>query len=336
MKQSIHAPARLARRLLLCAVAALAAGAAPAQPTVVRIGTGGEQGTYFPVGTLIARGISADAAGCQAPVGCGVPGLLAVAQLSNGSVSNVEGLGAGVLEAALVQADVAYWAWSGTGLFEGRGAIDGLSAVATLYPESVHVVARSGAGIRSLGDLSGKRVSLDEPGSGTLVDARLVLHAYDLDESSLEPVYLKPQFAAERIGQGLDAFFFVGGYPAAVVTSLIRGGAAHLVPLQGEPVRQLVAGSPWFRASQIPEGVYPGQPETPTVSVAAQLLVRASLDESLVYALTRELWSERTGALLRSGHPKGAQIRAQNALDGVAIPLHRGAERYYREAGLLR
>ena len=117
-----------------------------------RIGTGGTAGTYYPVGGLIANAISnpPGSLACDKGGSCGVPGLVAMVQSSGGSIENVEGIGEGRLELALSQADIAYWAYHGTGLFRDRGAIANLRAIANLYPESLHVVVRRGAGIASI------------------------------------------------------------------------------------------------------------------------------------------------------------------------------------------
>jgi len=340
-----EAPSRLlaaarAMRLLVARVAlpaclSLAPAAAADAPAVLRIGTGGEHGTYFPVGTLIARALSDAGARCPPAQTCGVPGLLAVAQISNGSVSNVEGIADALLEAALAQADVAWWAYTGSGIFAGETPRSKLRAVANLYPESVHIVARRDPNLRTVGDLRGRRVSLDEPGSGTLVDARIVIRAYGLGEQDLEPVYLKPQFAAEMLLAGkLDAFFIVGGYPARSVSDIARFGDVTLLAVQGAPAASVVDANPFFAPDVIPAGTYPGIPETRTLNVGAQLLVHASLAEALVYAITKVLWSERTRDILTGGHPKGEAIRRERALDGIGVPLHPGAARYYRELGM--
>ncbi|MFN9971347.1 MAG: TAXI family TRAP transporter solute-binding subunit, partial [Phycisphaerae bacterium] len=135
-------------------------------------------GTYFPVGGMIATAISEASGG-------GVRGLVATAVASNGSLANIAAIASGHLEAGLSQADVAYWAWSGTGLFAGQPRVQSLRLIANLYPESVHIVTRRGSGIRSVADLAGKRVSLDEPGSGTLIDARIVLAAHGIAETDI-------------------------------------------------------------------------------------------------------------------------------------------------------
>src|SRR6266404_2032040 len=135
--------------------------------TFFRIGTGGTAGTYFPIGGLIANAISNPPGSrtCADGGSCGVPGLVATAVASNGSVNNVTAIAADSMQSGFVQSDVAYWAYNGTGIYDGRPKVDVLRAIANLYPESFHLVVRKGAGIKSIRDLKGKRMSLDEPGS---------------------------------------------------------------------------------------------------------------------------------------------------------------------------
>ncbi len=307
------------------------------QPQLFRIGTGGPQGTYFPIGNLIAASLSEGTTACEASTRCGLPGLLAVAQLSNGSVSNVEAISAGVLEAGLVQADVAHWAYSGTGGFAGKAPHTRLRAIASLYQESVHIVVSRQSGIARIRDLEGRRVSLDEPGSGTLLDARIVLDAAGLDEKDLRTVYIKPQFAAQKLRRnGLDAFFIVAGYPTKSVVDLTARGEARLIAVERSVAKDIQKRYPFLTPSTIPANTYAGIVDTPTVSVAAQLLVSADLPDELVYEITRTLWSERTGRLLQKGHPKGREIHLESALEGIAIPLHPGADRFYRQLRISR
>ncbi len=322
---------------LLCATV-LAASTSADEIRYFRIGTGGTAGTYFPVGTLIAKGLSGAGIGqtCAPGEECGVPGLLAVAQTSNGSVSNVKAIADGELEAGLAQADVVDWAYRGIEIFTGQGRIERLRAVATLYPESLQVVARRDAGIETMGDLRGKRISLDEPGSGTLVDARIVLHAYALSESDLDPEYIKPDLALDKMLKNeIDGFFIVAGFPTASVVEAASALDIRLVPI-GEPRASEIQDATGFLIKgTIPVGTYRGVPATATLQVAAQLVVDRDLDEALIYRITKALWSERTRQLLHTGHPKGSSIRLDAALRGVTIPLHPGAARYYREIGLL-
>src|SRR4028119_706125 len=167
----------------LGAAAALGRTAFAQGPAFFRIGTGGTAGTYYPVGGLIANAVS------------NPPQLVLTAQASNGSVANVNSIASGGLESGFTQADVAYWAYTGTGLFEGKGKIEDLRLLANLYPESIHLVAAKSANVKSVADLKGKRVSLDEPGSGTLVDARIILPGWGTQDSAVKADFPTPTHA---------------------------------------------------------------------------------------------------------------------------------------------
>lgn len=319
----------------LLGVSALAVGQ---EMRLFRIGTGGVGGTYYPVGSLIAQTISQppNTLPCTNPDSCGVPGLVAVAQTANGSLANVKAVGAGVLESGFAQSDVAYWAYSGTGVFDDADSIPNLRAIAGLYPETVHIVARGDSGIRSVPDLRGKRVSLDEPGSGTLVDARLVLEAYGLSEEDIEPEYIKPTLAGKKLREGeLDAFFIVAGHPVTSIQNLARSLEIVVVPLDGAQRLQLLDQYRFFSEETLESGVYQGVGETPTISVPAIWVTRSDVEDDLVFGITRALWNDSSRRLLDQGHDKARAIRLENALEGLAIPLHPGAERYYRQRGLI-
>lgn len=294
--------------------------------TYFRIGTGGTGGTYYPIGRLLARSLNGT-----------VPGLVAVAELSSGSVANVQGIRAGTLEAGLVQADVASWAYAGGDIFADQAPIKNLRALANLYPESIHIVARKDSGIHAAGDLRGRRVSLDEPGSGTIVEARFVLSAYGLAEKDLMPEYIKPSAAIEKMAAGgLDAFFFVGGYPASSIATYAERAGVTLVPIDGRAADELTRRYRFLMKGRFPAGTYGIPTDVSTLEVGAQLLVAAELPEELVYQAARRLWQAETLTALAEGHPKGKLIRPETALSGIAIPLHPGAERYYRSVGLLQ
>jgi uncharacterized protein len=330
------------RALVAVALLALLGGTVSAHAQEMRffrIGTGGVAGTYYPIGGLIADIISSPpgARPCDKGGSCGVPGLVAIAQSSNGSVANVNGIKAGELESGFVQSDVAYWAYTGTGIFEGKGKVDNLRAIASLYPETIHIVTRKDAGISSVRDLKGKRVSLDEPGSGTLVDARIILQAFGLSEADIQPEYIKSGPAVGKIRDNqLDAFVIVAGYPTGSVVELASSVGCGLVPVDGPEIDALLQQYQFFAKDVIPAGVYEGVGETPTISVGAQWVVGAEVDEELVYGITKALWTPTARQLLDHGHAKGQSITLETALDGIGIPLHPGAERYYREVGLLR
>ena len=319
-------------------VAALAATAVRAQDiTFFRILTGGTVGTYFPIGGVIANAISNPPGSrpCNEGGSCGVPGLVATSVASNGSVANATAIGAGTAQSGFVQSDVAHWAYSGTGIFEGRPKIDVLRAICNLYPESFHLVVRKGSGIKSVADLRGKQVSLDEPGSGTLVDARLILAAYGLKEADLKAQYLPAQRVADALKEGsIDAFFNVSGWPQSSIAELAATVGIELVPIAGPQADALIKEYRFFGIDEIPEGAYKGVDGVTTVSVHALWVTSSKQPDDLIYRITESLWNSSTRKLLDSGHAKGRDIRLETALTGVGIPLHAGAEKYYAEKGL--
>lgn len=329
----------VAAALAAIVLAAVGAGAGASEIiTFFRIATGGVGGTYYPVGGLIAQAISNPPGSrpCDKGGSCGVPGLVAVAQSAHGSVANVEAIAAGAVDSGFAQSDVAYWAHTGTGIYLAPGKVEGIRAIAALYPESIHLVARKGLGIRSVLDLVGLRVSLDEQGSGTLVDARLILSAFGMAESDLQAEFLKPVPAIEKMKTGeLDAFFIVAGYPTSAVAELAGTSGAELVPIEGPEVELLIEKYGFFTKQTIPADTYSGIGAVNTLSVGAQWIVGAAADADMVYGITRALWHDSTQEFLRTGHPQGQVITLETALDGIAIPLHPGAERYYREVGLI-
>lgn len=291
-----------------------------------RIGTGGTGGTYYPVGVQIAAAVSQ-------------PGRIVVsAQPSNGSLGNVIGVASGSLESGFSQADVATWAQTGTGTFEGKPPLARLRLIASLFTESIHVVVRKDSPIQKVAELRGRRVALDEVGSGSLISARMVLAAHGLKESDLQPEYIKPNQAADRLLAGqLDALFFTGGVPAKAVADLAASTAGiRLLPLEGEPARRLRAQSPFLAEDTVPAGAYAGVPPTLTLAVSAQWVTDERASPELVYEITKALYAEPAQKALAGGHPKGASITLANAVRGAGIPFHEGARRYYREAGVLK
>lgn len=323
------------------ALATIAFGtSAPAQDlTFFTIGTGGTAATYYPVGGVIANAISNPPGSrpCEEGGSCGVPGLIASAVSSRGSVDNVNAITSGLRNSGFAQSDVAFWAYSGTGTMEGQAPAESLRAIAALFPEHIHLVALKDSGINSVADLKGKVVSLDEPGSGTYVDAQLILGAAGLTEADITSEALKPDAAGDALRNGkIDAFFFVGGYPTGAIVELASAVELKLVPIDGAAAEALTSEYGFFSVSDIPDGVYEGIPATSTVAVGAQWITSANESEDLIYEITKALWNDNTRKLLDVGHAKGASITKETALDGIGIPLHPGAERFYREAGLLQ
>jgi TRAP transporter TAXI family solute receptor len=307
--------------------------------TFFRIGTGGTAGTYFPIGGLIANAISNPPGSrtCADGGSCGVPGVVATAVASNGSVANVNAINSGSMQSGFTQSDVAYWAYNASGIYEGRPKVDALRAIANLYPESFHLVARKGSGIKSIKDLKGKRMSLDEPGSGTLVDARLILAAYGMTEKDVKAEYLKPQQSADKLKDGaLDAFFSVSGWPQGAIAELAATTGIDLVPIDGPEAENLIKTYSFFAADEIPDGAYKGVAGVKTVSVNAIWATSSKQADQLIYNITAALWNPSTRKLLDSGHAKGKAIKLETAIVGLGIPLHAGAEKFYKEKGLIK
>ena len=314
------------KRLLTAVVAATAFVSAAQAQQFFRIGTGGTAGTYYPIGGMIANAVSQ-------------PGkIIVTAQASNGSLANVNGIAGGAMESGFSQSDVATWAQTGKGLFEGKPSIAELRLIANLYPETIHVVVKKGSGIKSIAELKGKRVALDEPGSGTLVNARLVLAAYGLKESDIKPEYIKPNQASDKMKDGaLDAFFFVGGAPAGAIAELASSGAGiELLPITGAQADTLRRGNPFFANDSVPAATYKDVAAVNTLSVGAQWVTSAKADTETVYQITKSLYSDATQKALAAGHAKGKLITVKNAVLGAGIPFHPGAERFYKEAGVLK
>ena len=331
---------RAGRRLavaLALAVGAAASGLSAQEPEMAffRIATGGVNGTYYPIGAIIGNAISNPAGSrpCDEGGSCGVPNLIAAAVSSHGSVANVEAIQTGAVESAFAQADVVHDAYFARRSFAGRPPMGNLRVIANLFAERVQVVVRKDAGIRDVRDLVGKRVSLDEPGSGTLLMARAVLEAYGVAEARLSAEYLKPGPAASMMQRGeLDAFLLVAGVPTAVIADLVADGVAELLPLEGEPVEAILERHPFVARSPVPADTYRrDQPEIPTIGVGALWVGSADVPEERVYAICRALWNDATRVLLDGGHPAGKQIQLASALDSVDIPLHPGAERCYAD-----
>ena len=312
--------------LVTAVVAATAFVSAAQAQQFFRIGTGGTAGTYYPIGGMIANAVSQ-------------PGkIIVTAQASNGSLANVNGIAGGAMESGFSQSDVATWAQTGKGLFEGKPSIAELRLIANLYPETIHVVVKKGSGIKSIAELKGKRVALDEPGSGTLVNARLVLAAYGLKESDIKPEYIKPNQASDKMKDGaLDAFFFVGGAPAGAIAELASSGAGiELLPITGAQADTLRRGNPFFANDSVPAATYKDVAAVNTLSVGAQWVTSAKADAETVYQITKSLYSDATQKALAAGHAKGKLITVKNAVQGAGIPFHPGAERFYKEAGVLK
>ncbi|MGH0003415.1 TAXI family TRAP transporter solute-binding subunit [Pseudovibrio ascidiaceicola] len=329
-----------------CAGIALActmiSGAAVAQDIkFFRIGTGGAGGTYFPIGGIIANAISNPPGSrpCDQGGNCGVPNLVAIAQSTNASAHNVNAIQAGQMEAGLTGAATLHFAYHGSGKYEGNAKPD-LRVIANLYPEDLHLVLPKGGELDNLADLKGKRVGIAQAGSGTQIAVELILGDHGVNRDNMDEAELNNSQSAERTADGqLDAYFYAAGTPVAAMIQLDNTKGMDLYSFTEAEVAQANKTVPYYIPSTIPAGTYPGVThDTNTVAVSGMFVTNANIDEELVYEITKALWSKTARKLLDNGHPKGKVITMKTALDGIdgiGVPLHPGAERYYKEVGLL-
>ena len=207
-----------------------------------RIGTGETGGSLFVLGGVIAAAVSnpPGSRACDEGGSCGVPGLIATAETTAGSVENVRAVASGQLDSGLSQSDIAYWAFTGKDIFAHGGSIASLRAIANLYQESVHVVVRRDSRLKQVSDLKGKRVGLGPKDSGNLVTARFVLRAYGLTEKKLRVDYGDLASTAAKLEQGkLDALIAVGATPLPAIDDLAKRVPLALLPIAGDKIANL-------------------------------------------------------------------------------------------------
>jgi TRAP transporter TAXI family solute receptor len=322
--------------LLFCAV--LGAAAAETETRFFRIGTAATGGSFFEIGGVVASAISSPVEGtaCGPAGGCGVPGLVAVAQATQGSMENLRLINSGQIESGFVQANLAAMAYAGIGAFANEGAMPQLRVIASLFPEALHVVVRMDSPIRSLDELAGKTVATGELGSGTAVNSASLLAAAGFGENDVIRKNLRPAQAADEMKAGtVDALIVAGGQPIPAIQQLAAAVPIRLLPITGPVAAKLQSEFSSYERVAIPAGAYRNvDTDTPSVGFHALWMVAATADLDLVYGVTRSLWSEGAEKLFAGLDPIGKRISLGDALAGVSVPLHPGAERYYRERGL--
>jgi TRAP transporter TAXI family solute receptor len=309
---------------LVCLAATGCALSPSARPTSIASGAVG--GVYQPIAEAIAR-IARETPGLDLPL---------TVEATGASVANVQLLGDGKVQLALVQNDIAYYGFQGTALqaFRGRARSD-LRAILSIYPEYVHVVVSPAAGVSSVAELRGKRVALGPDGSGTEANALQVLEVHGLGPTDLaRAARIDTAQAVTRLRAGeLDGAFFTVGAGSPLVRELLAEGRGRLVPVSRAQIGQLRAKLPFYWLDEIPAGTYPNQTAAvSTPSLRVLLLTTANADEAAVYGLTKAL----VDALptLRAAHPAAQALSTDSVLRVVTVPLHPGAVRLYRERNI--
>jgi uncharacterized protein len=309
----------------LLLAAALAPMAQAQEARLLRMGTGSLAGVYFPVGVALCRLVNARRA---------EHGIRCAATPSEGSVENIDRLRAGEIDLAIVQSDVQDAALEGTGALAGE-AFTELRAVMALYPETLTLVARSDAGIGTLADLPGKRLSYGNPGSGQRALWDVVMDRMGWTPATFAAaVELEPVDQPDALCDGqIDAFAYTVGHPALVVQEATTGCDAVLAEARTPEIAELVASEPFYVEATIPGGLYRGNPEpTETFGVGATLVTRADVPQDAVAALVDDVFASIE--MLRGLHPALADLDPETmATAGLAAPLHPGAEAFFRERG---
>lgn len=290
----------------------------------IAIGTGNIGGGFYPVGGAIGQILSDN-----------VEGIVATAQTSLGSRANCNLIGRGEVETAIVCANVANWSYHASEIYADEPPITNLRGIAALYDETLHVVAHKDSEIKSMEDLRGKRVCVGPPNSGDAALAKIVLSFYSLTFDDIEPQWVDYNEGNQRLCDGqVDVLFFITGFPAAVILDLESKRPIELIPFEREKIDEIVSEFPYFKGGLLPAGGYKGIDEPILVLKCPSLWIcDAELTDDLVYKLTKGLWEHRD--LLEEYTTQGKNIRLENALLGMGIPLHPGAEKYYKEMGLM-
>lgn len=300
----------------LLLVAALAGACGKGGKDLVVL-TGGEQGTYYPLGGALAQIINEH-----------VDGMTATAVTSGASVVNVNDVNDGKGDLALIQNDIAYYAAQGTQMFQSK--VDGFKGIATLYPEVVQIVAAADSGIESVDDLKGKRVAVGDQGSGAEVNAKQVLEAHGITYDDIQAEYMAFGDAAGGIQDGnIDAAFITAGTPTGAIEALKANKAVTIVTIAEDKIRELTETYPYYTAFSLPKDVYGTERDAMTVAVQAMLVASDSLGEDEVYDIVKQMFEHLN--VFADTHQRGKDITLDTALDGMSVELHPGAQKYYDE-----
>ncbi len=320
------------RRLALLLVIGLAVGVlapdAPAQQRrLVTIASGWVVGVYYPLAGAMSR-IVYKAKDLN---------LRATVESSGASVANAQLIGGGDADFALLQNDIAYYAYNGVTLsaFQGK-PIKNMGGIFTIYPELVHAVATKASGIKSVKDLKGKKVVLGPQGSGTEANALQILEAYGLREADLgRAERIDAAAAGDQLKDGrVDVAFFTAGMGSAVIVDAFITGKVALVPVAGMEAEALVKKYPFYTAVKVPANTYKDQSEASTVAVMAMMVARSDLPEDLVYRFTKAIFDDLKQ--FHDAHSAAKNLTLETALNGMPIPLHPGAARFYKEKSVLK
>jgi len=304
-------------------------GPAQAEQQFVTIGTGGVTGVYYPTGGAICRLVNKNRK--EHGIRCSV-------ESTGGSVYNVNTILAGELDMGVAQSDVQYNAYTGSGSYADKGPAKELRAVFSVHPEPVTILARRDSGITHIDQIKGKRFNIGNPGSGTRDTWEVIEKALGWKRSDLA---LGAELKSAETGQALcdnkiDAYFWLVGHPNALAKETVSSCDAVLVEVSGPGIDKLVKDNPFYRYATIPGGMYSSNPkDVKTFGVGATFVSSTAVSEEVVYQVVKAVFENFDD--FRKLHPAFANLKKEEMVrDGLSAPLHAGAIKYYKEAGLLK
>ena len=304
--------------LLLALATMLALTACGGSGDKLTFTTGGETGTYYAYGGVIAQSVTANTSTSVTAVS------------SDGSKANVLLLASGDAQLGFCQSDVMAYAYNGTSTFADVGAVKDFSTVANLYMKQVQIVTCDPS-IKTVADLKGKKVSIGAAGSGVYFNAIDILGAYDLTEDDIVANFQNFGDSADSLTDGtIDAAFIVAGAPTNAITSLATGKDIYLVNLDDEHIDKLMASSPYYTKAVIPASAYDLSEDTTTVAVGAVVIARDDVSEDAVYNFVSDIFNSKDSL----AHGKAAELDLAFAANVTAVPYHPGAAKFFSEQGI--
>ena len=306
-------------------------GSVLARTTFVTIGTGGVTGVYYPTGGAISKIVNKKSKQYK---------LKVTVESTGGSVFNVNAIMAGDLEFGVVESSRQNQAWNGTMEWAKKGPQKDLRSVCSFHPESVTIVAGDDTGINTFMDLKGKHINIGNPGSGQRGEAIELFDQAGIDwKKDIKAEGMKAVESAQMLQDGrIDAFFYTVGHPNGSIKEATAGNRkVHFVSVPDSILMPLIAKHPYFAKAYIPVKFYPfasNKKDVPTLAVKATFCTSSKVPDNVVYAITKEVFDNLE--TFKKLHPAFSVLTKQNMLTGLTAPIHPGALKYYREAGLVK
>ncbi len=295
---------------------------------LVSIGTGGVSGVYYPTGGFICRLVNK---------GKQNHGIRCSVEATGGSVYNINTIRAGELDMGVAQSDWQYHAYNGSAKFKNAGAFKELRSIFSLHAEPFTVVAREDSGIKNLNDLQGKRVNIGNPGSGSRGTMEVLMKAKGWDKTSfkLATELTSVEQAKALCDNKIDAMVFTVGHPSGSIKEATSTCNSTLVNITGPIVDDLIKNNEYYRTATIPAGMYKGNKDNVnTFGVGATFVTSSNVHEEIIYNVVKSVFENFEN--FKKYHPAFANLKKSEMIkDGLSAPLHRGALKYYKEAGLL-